>query len=46
MTANDLFQRPGSRGGGGGGCWGGGGGYLNQVLLGMCRWLLRSPTQL
>ena len=25
---------------------GGGGGYLSQVLLGMCRWPLRTPTPL
>ena len=31
-----------ARGGGGGG--GGGGGYLDQSLLGMCRWSLRTPT--
>ena len=24
----------------------GGGGYLGQVLLGMCHWLLRTPTPL
>ena len=27
-------------------CEPGGGGYLGQVLLGMCRWPLRTPTQL
>ena len=26
--------------------WGRGGGYLGQVLLGMCRWPLRTPTPL
>ena len=40
IQLNILFPDRGTPGGGGGG------GVLGQVLLGMCHWLLRTPTPL